>query len=194
MKCSIKKPKSFSPTKLNTIYKLPKLKEEEEKYYYKIYFPEGNYSSLLARVSGNDLKYYLSINSLQYEFPDIDDNYFNIPIDKNDIMNNNSSLDYYGADSSDSYIIFNSKDEVKYLPNYKYNYEKDFYFNMEVNQIKEKNQIQVNLNSYAYYIGQIPCKYYILINNNKSVISPMKKPIELKDLFSIINKIPENTQ
>ena len=186
MNYSIKKPKLFSATELNTIYKLPKLKEEEEKYYYKIFFPEGNYSSLLARVIGDDLKSYLSLNSIQYEFSDIDDNYFNIPINKNDIMNNNSFLNYYGSSSSDSYIIFNPKEEVKYIPKYKYSTVKYFNFFKKVNQINEKNEIEVILNSYAYYIGQIPCKYYILINKFNWVLPSSRELIEINDIFSII--------
>ena len=90
----IKKPKLISELQLNTINYLPKLVNENKKYYYRIKFPKGNYDSLFAQYAtfSHQNELFLYKNSNQYY---ISDNSANIPFEKNDLDEDNIYLDCY---------------------------------------------------------------------------------------------------
>ena len=162
MNIYIKKPKLFSITQFSTINKLPQLKgEEEQYYYYKIYFPDGDYNSLLVQFTGNGFRFSLFKNSIQCIFEHTVENFYNLPIDKTDKMNNNSYINYYDAVSSDAYINLVPRNEYIYT---KYNKYSAFTLNMTVKQIGDTNKLNIKLNSYSYFYNQKPIQYYLLIN------------------------------
>ena len=157
----IKKPKLFSDININKINKLPQLKGEEEKYYYKINFPKGDYNFLLVQSSG--YYYRMTINNDLHRYQYLFYYYYtyNILIDKNDIMNNNLYLNYYDTDSADIYINFIPRKE--FFPYNDYDYS--FKYNMTIDQIKGENKLKLKFISYSYFFFQQPINYYILINS-----------------------------
>ena len=180
MNIYIKKPKLFSITQFSTINKLPQLKgEEEQYYYYKIYFPDGDYNSLLVQFTGNGFRFSLFKNSIQCIFEHTVENFYNLPIDKTDKMNNNSYINYYDAVSSDAYINLVPRNEYIYT---KYNKYSAFTLNMTVKQIGDTNKLNIKLNSYSYFYNQKPIQYYLLIN----------KENDLLFIYSILNEKKPN--
>jgi len=176
MNIFIQKPKVLSEIKLNIINKLPPLDGEGQKYYYKIYFPKEDYNSLLVQDINQNYKSFsrdLNIYFLENNFKNYQ---FFLLIDKNDIMNNNSYLNYYNINPSNSYL--------KFMPNNEFIYSDTVYneFNiitkMNISQIKGNNKLKITINSYTYYFEQ-PFKYYLFINT----------PNDLIYVCSIINKI-----
>jgi len=175
MKIFIQKPKVLSEIKLNILNKLPPLNGEEQKYYYKIYFPKGDYNSLLVQDVNENYKSF-SKNVNIYSLDNFYQNYqIILLVDKNDIMNNNSYLNYYNTNPSDSYL--------KFIPNNESIYS-DMVYNelrirnkMNISQIEGKNKLKITINSYSYYLEQ-PFKYYLFIN----------APNDLVYIYSIINK------
>ena len=159
MNIYIKKPKLFSITQFNTINKLPQLKGEEEQYYYKIYFPDGDYNSLLVQFTGNDFRFSLFKNSIQCIFEHTFKNFYNLPIEKTDKMNKNTYINYYDVVSSDAYINFVPRNEYIYD---KYNPYTTFPLNTTVKQIGDTNKLNIKLNSYSYFYNQKPIQYYLL--------------------------------
>ena len=191
---SIKKPKLFSDININKINRLPQLKGEEEKYYYKINFPKGDYNYFLIQTNNayyidynkfsitNNLNYY-TLNEYYY--------YYNIPIDKNDIMNNNLYLNYYDASSVDNYINIIARKEIFYSEKEKYSYNDHFRLIKDISQTIGNKKLTIKLNSYPYNFLNQPTKYYILIiaredfdnyYNFKSIYN-----YNLSNIFSIIN-------
>jgi len=169
----IQKPKVLSEIKLNIINKLPPLDGEEQKYYYKIYFPKGDYNSLLVQDINQNYKSFsrdLNIYSLKNYYQNF------LLVDKNGIMNNNSYLNYYNTNPSDSYL--------KFIPNNEFIYSEKVYneliirAKMNISQIEGKNRLKITINSFSYYLEQ-PFKYYLFINT----------PNDLVYINSIINKI-----
>ena len=171
----IQKPKIFSEIKLNIINKLPPLDAEQQKYYYKIYFPKGDYNSLLVQDINQNYKSFskdFNIYSLEHFYQNYQ---IFLLVDKNDRMNNNSYLNYYNTNPSDSYI--------KFIPNNEFIYSDGVYnelrirTKMNISQIEGKNQLKITINSYSYYLEQ-SFKYYLFINT----------PNDLVYINSIINK------
>ena len=165
MNIYIKKPKLFSITQFNTINKLPQLKGEEEQYYYKIYFPDGDYNSLLVQFTGNDFHFSLFKNSIQCIFEHTFKNFYNLPIEKTDKMNNNTYINYYDVVSSDAYINFVPRNEYIYAK-----YNDIFNLNMKVKQIGDTNKLNIKLNSYSYFYNQKPIQYYLLIGEKNDLL------------------------
>ena len=158
----IKKHKIFTNVKLNKINTLPQLKGENEKYYYRIPLPKGDYNSLLVQLlKNNSIEVKISLSKNGYTYPLFSDyyKYNNIPIDKSDISNNNTYINYYESFSSDGYITFIPVDEMKYIkPN------DNFKFNMEVKQKDNDNILKIKINSYSYFNEQRPSIYFLIIN------------------------------
>ena len=178
MNIYIKKPKLFSITQLNTINKLPQLKGEEEQYYYKIYFPDGDYDSLLVQFTGYTFRFSLFKESIQCIFGHTFNNFYNLPIEKTDKMNNNTYINYYGVVSSDAYINFVPRNEYIYT---KY-YFSSFKFNMTVKQIGDTNKLNIKLNSYSYFYNQKPIQYYLLLGEKNDLLL----------IYSILNETKSN--
>ena len=159
---SIKKPKLFNNVQLNKINILPQLKGENAKYYYKIPLPKGDYNSLLVQsiTSTSDIKMSLSKNFNIYPlFDEYNNNYNNIPIDKNDIENKYTYINYYDVNSTDGYITFIPVNEMKFIKPYD-----TFKFNMTVEQKNDANILKIKVNSYSYFNEQRPSIYFLIIN------------------------------
>ena len=87
-----------------------------------------------------------------------DDKYNNIPIDKSDIENKYTYINYYDANSTDGYITIVPVNEIKFI-----NYD-IFIFNMTVEQKNDANILKIKVNSYSYFNGQRPSIYFLIIN------------------------------
>jgi hypothetical protein len=110
-KINIQKPKLFSNVKINAINKLPLLKDN--KYYYQIPFPKGEYNYLLVqyscknkeniflKISKNDFIYDLEDNKLSLEAISMKKNYLN--------TENNLYLNIYLSNSSEIYQFKSKK-------------------------------------------------------------------------------------
>ena len=160
----IKKPKLFSEIQLNTINYLPKLIDENKKYYYRIRLPKANYDSLFlqyAKSSGQEEQIYLVKNSNQYYLLN---GYANIPFVKNDLNEDNIYLNCFGFKDEEGFInLITSNDIFNFNP-FTSEYKYKFNFDMHVQQVSGKNELSISINSYSYYNGQKPYKYYFLIN------------------------------
>ena len=157
---SIKKPKLFTDVKLKSINFFPQLKGEDEKYYYKIALPNEDYESLLIQSDKN----FSSILSLSkdktlYPLKSNQNNIYHIPIDKKDILNKNTYLNYYGAVYSEGYINFIPKNELGPY----YIDENCYRFNPRIYQEYNENKIKFFSDSYSYFIKR-PTIYYLIIN------------------------------
>ena len=166
----IKKPKIFSEINLSTLNKLPQLKNENKKYFYKIVVPKGEYNFLLVKYSNsmegtnNKVNFAISLiqKNNQFCFDYYYNNFINIPIDITDMNEDNIYLNFYGTHLTEGYINFIPSNKL--IPT---SYIDKFKFNMKVEQIhNNNNKLKIQINSFSYYHGQIPCKYYILINTS----------------------------
>jgi hypothetical protein len=151
---------------LNATNILPVLKDENKNYYYRIPFPKGKFNSFILQYITNIDNYNLfgfslTKNSYPFSYEVFNrDKYYNIPIDKEEIMKDNNYINLYGENSSESYINIIQKNEF-------YFGEKDnsnFRFSLKAEQINKKNKLNITFHSYSYYSGKKSCKYYFLIN------------------------------
>ena len=83
----IKNPKIYYDIELNKINILPKLTDDNKKYYYQIKVPKGNYNSLSIQIIYNrDTKFSFSKNTIQYTVLDRvygeikNEFYYNMPL------------------------------------------------------------------------------------------------------------------
>ena len=174
----IKKPKIFSQVQLNTIHVLSELKDENNKYYYKIPFPKGNYNSLLVQYFSYNTEREIIFNKNTNQYSIIRDttylnNLFNIPFEKNDINEYNTYLICKGTANKESYINLITSNDLIFYPRYD-----SFEFKIVVNQTNNAQKLNISFNSYSYYHGQKPCKYYFIFNNDNdyySIISGYKQ-------------------
>ena len=165
IRLNIQKPKLFLELKLNSTNILPELKDENQNYYYRIPIPKGEYNSLIVQYIIKDYREVgLSLTKKSYEFCYFIFNrdFFNIPINKEEINEDNSYLNLYGSTSSKSYINIIEKNEFYFGETE----TSKFYFFIEVEQINNKNKLNITFHSYSYYSGKKPCKYYLLINSD----------------------------
>ena len=172
-KVHIKKPMLYSNVKLNTINVLPKLNENNKKYYYQIKFPEpqGDYNSLLIQTikAGFPYKMALSKNYIQYPFKSyfyFFEHHFNVPYDKRD-KNQILYLNYYDVDTIPGYINFVGTNEHVYIDTYPI-----FELDQELEQINGTNKIHIKMNSLSYAFYPDIVKYYLIVNaeNDYSVL------------------------
>ena len=155
-KINIQKPKLLSNVKINAINKLPLFKDN--KYYYQIPFPKGEYNYLLVqyscknkeniflKISKNDFIYDLEDNKLSLETISMKKNYLN--------TDNNLYLNVYLSNSSEIYINLNPRNE---------SFEQEMYYNhfsFGVEQISEKNKLEVHIHSRSLRLN----RYYLLFN------------------------------
>ena len=159
----IKRPKLFTDINFKKINTFPKLKGENKKYYYKIPLPNEDYDPLLIQTNYNsNISFSLSKENTIYFLYSINyNNFYNIPIDKKDILNKNIYFNYYGNSYSDGYINFIPKNDITY-----YQYAEFFSFNLTIKQKEKTNKLIINLKSYSYYIKR-PIIYYFIINESK---------------------------
>ena len=163
---NIKKPKLLTDFKYKTINALPNLIDEKD--YYKIKIPKGDYNSLLVEtiVTSNDIKLTLSKDNIQYPL----------------IHKKNIQLSYYlyqflisKNNETDLYINYYDNFDYGYI-NFVENIYTIYSLNTittceKYNQIKPKLEItgqnfkiKVNITSYFYYFYPDIIKYYIIIN------------------------------
>ena len=175
---------------LNATNILPVLKDENKNYYYRIPFPKGDYNSFILQYITNldnydKFGFSLTKNSYPFSYEVFNrDKYYNIPIDKEEIMKDNNYINLYGENSSESYINIIQKNEF-------YFGEKDnsnFRFSIKAEQINKKNKLNITFHSYSYYSGKKPCKYYFLINCDLGFFS-----VDIYDIYSYIYGKSYNT-
>ena len=87
-----------------------------------------------------------------------DDKYNNIPIDKSDIENKYTYINYYDANSTDGYITFIPVNEMKFIKPYD-----TFKFNMTVEQKNDANILKIKLTT--IFLFQRTKTKYIFFNN-----------------------------
>jgi len=92
-------------------------------------------------------------------FDEYNNNYNNIPIDKNDIENKYTYINYYDVNSTDGYITFIPVNEMKFIKPFD-----TFKFNMAVEQKNDANILKIKVNSYSYFNEQRPSIYFLIIN------------------------------
>ena len=179
----IKKPKLLTNINIKKINSFPKLKGEDEKYYYKIPVPNVDYKSLLIQTDSNyNIKFSLSkdnnIYPLDssfldgYEYTIYSYSLYYIPIDKKDRLNKNIYLNYYGNSYSDGYASFISGNE-----SILYKIDDKFRYHLNIMQKEKTNKLILKLKSYSYYIKR-PVIYYIIIN----------EPYDEKIIFSALTE------
>ena len=101
-------------------------------------------------------------NSYEFCYFIFNTDFFNIPINKEEINEDNSYINLYGSTSSKSYINIIEKNEFYFGETE----TSKFNFFIEVEQINNKNKLNITFHSYSYYSGKKPCKYYLLINSD----------------------------
>ena len=158
-KIYIQKPKLFSNVKINAINKLPQLKDN--KYYYQIPFPKGEYNYLLVQYScknKEDILLKVSKNDFIYDLEDNEDNKLSLETisakKKNFNNDDNVYLNLYLSNSSEIYINLNPINESF---DKEMNYDYLFFY---VKQISDKNKLQIHLSSES----KRPNRYYLLFN------------------------------
>jgi len=167
----IKRPKLFTDINFKKINTFPQLKGEDEKYYYRIPFPNVDNDSLLIQsISNLDNLFSLSkYNTIYPLYSIISSSYYNIynvPFNKNYILSKNTYLNYYGNCLSDGFVNF--------IPTNQFSVDENgllFSFNLAVKQKGKTNKFIISLKSYSYYISR-PIIYYLIINeqNDNDII------------------------
>ena len=145
----IKKSKLFTDINLKKINTFPKLKEEDEKYYYKIALPNGDYDSLLIQINRNhNNTFSLSKDNEIYPLHSIYyTNFYTLYKIKKGMLKKNTYLNYYGNSFSDGYANFIPINGS--IPNQIDDY---FSFNLSITQKEKTNKLNINLKSYSFYI------------------------------------------
>jgi len=145
----IKKSKLFTDINLKKINTFPKLKEEDEKYYYKIALPNGDYDSLLIQINRNhNNTFSLSKDNEIYPLHSIYyTNFYTLYKIKKGMLKKNTYLNYYGNSFSDGYANFMPINGS--IPNQIDDY---FSFNLSITQKEKTNKLNINLKSYSFYI------------------------------------------
>ena len=162
----IKKPMIYTDAKFNTINYLEKLTGNDDKYYYQIKFPKSdeNYKNLIIQIEkSDDIVKTLSKQNIQYSFysthflTDYSDFHdYVIPFDKN----NFDYFNYINHYSKNGYINFIQTNERIYP----YINSKLDKFVKNIQQIKGKNKLKIELDSLSYKYNKNIVNYYLLIN------------------------------
>ena len=161
----IKKPLAYDNILYNKINVLPKSKEGNKKYYYKIKLSEigNNYKHLFFQEinAGLSIKVTILKNNIEYPFIPFKDFYqlFNIPIKNEEIKKSPVYINYYDIDNYDGYINFIESNE---------NNNPDYYslFKLDpiIQQIEGTNKIKIKMNSLSYILFPNIIKYFLIIN------------------------------
>ena len=158
---SIRKPKVFTDTlnfkAINSIQKIT-----DNKYYYQIKIPKGDYNSLLIENidSSSELIMSLSKDNFFYLFIPSQIRFFMNRFFINNNKEKDLYLNYYKTEYDYGYINF-----VDYNYSFNENYgfiEKKITIN--TTKINGKINIKVNFTSLSYFFSQDTFKYYIIIN------------------------------
>jgi hypothetical protein len=175
----IKRPKLFTDIDLKKTNIFPQLKGEDEKYYYKIPLPNEDYDYYLIQTDNNvNLTFSQTKDNIIYPLESIyytslfnEIVIYNIPIDKKDLLNKNTYLNYYGNSLSDRYVRFIPRNGFFNLPIYGY-----FSFDLNATQKEKTNKFIIQLKALSYEVKR-PTIYYLIINgfhdyeNDKIIIS-----------------------
>ena len=189
----IKKPMLYSDIKFNKMNILPKLNENNKQFYYQIKIPEseGNYNSLLVQTIKTNFSLIISFSKNNIEYPYINihhkyEHYFNIPFDRRD-KKNCSFLNYYDVDNAPGYInLVETNDHI--YPDI----HPIFKLNLTVNQIKDKNKLNIKLNSVSYIFYPNSIKYYLIFNAENdinilySILTGQKQPNKDSHQFMVV--------
>ena len=161
----IKKPLAYDNILYNKINVLPKSKEGNKKYYYKIKLSEigNNYKHLFFQEinAGLSIKVTILKNNIEYPFIPFKDFYqlFNIIIKNEEIKKSPVYINYYDIDNYDGYINFIESNE---------NNNPDYYslFKLDpiIQQIEGTNKIKIKMNSLSYILFPNIIKYFLIIN------------------------------
>lgn len=186
----IKKSKLFTDINLKKINTFPKLKEEDEKYYYKIALPNGDYDSLLIQINRNhNNTFSLSKDNEIYPLHSIYyTNFYTLYKIKKGMLKKNTYLNYYGNSFSDGYANFIPINGS--IPNQIDDY---FSFNLSITQKEKTNKLNINLKSYSFYIKK-PIIYYLIINliiNERDVYNIFPEERNF-DKYKMILKVEDN--
>ena len=161
----IKKPLAYDNIFYNKINTLPKSKEANKKYYYKLKLSEigNNFKHLFFQEinAGLSIKVTISKNNIEYPFIPFKDFYqlFNILINNEEIKKSPVYINYYDIDYNDGYINFiesNESNNPDYLPLFK--------LDPIVQQIEGTNKIKIKMNSLSYILFPNIIKYFLIIN------------------------------
>jgi len=166
----IKKPKIYYDIELNKINILPKLTDDNKKYYYQIQVPKGNYNSFsIQTIYNKDTKFSFSKNTFHYTILDRvyggikNEFYFNMPLNTKN-SNDNTYFNYYDKDYSDGFINIIEEKEYFFTE-----LKKIIELEPNIEQISGKNKIKIKINSLSFCFYPNVIKYYILINIEENI-------------------------
>ena len=153
----IKKPKIYNDIKLNKINILPKLVNDDKKYYHQIKVPKRNNSLLFQTLKDDSFKFSFQKNGFQYRIINKYGSFY-LPInilDANEYM----YIDYFEKDYSKSFINIIEENEFT-----QFDRNQDIELNPNVEQISGTNKIKIKMDSLSYIFPPNIVKYYVLIN------------------------------
>jgi len=195
----IKRSKLFTDIDLKKINIFSQLKGEDEEYYYKIPLPNEDYDYYLIQTDNNlNLTFSITKDNIIYPLESINHpllynkiSLYSIPIEKKNLLNKNTYLNYYGNSFSDGYVRFIPRKGFLNLPIYS-----DFPFDLNATQKEKTNKLIIKLKSFSYEAKR-PTIYYLIINefddnkNNKVIFSALANE-KILDKNKTMIKVEDN--
>ena len=160
----IKKPKIFNSTSLE-FYKInliPKLINENQKYFYRIELPKDEHSNYMKIQTLNE-QYYNYISFNQNFYREINNFYYETYCNSFNEENSQSLfINYFDLDTN-NYINLIPQKDYDFI-----NINNLMLINYNVEQIDGKNEIRINSTSLAYHYNPNKYYYHLFININCS--------------------------